>query len=163
MGRVNESRRLIVQSFFSKLSGRQKNLVGILVLVILLIVIQWLPIAKDHPNPPVLQEPKWDSPQTRVLVKRACFDCHSNETVWPWYSKVAPLSWLVEEDVLEARASLNFSEWTPIPDLQPGVISDIVDEGEMPPGIYLIAHPDARLSLAELKQLTDGLEKSLLP
>ena len=136
---------------------------GALALVILFILIQWLPIAKDHSNPPILQEPKWDSPQTRALAKRACFDCHSNETQWPWYSTIAPFSWIVAQDVLDARAAINFSEWVPIPDLRPGEIGSIIAESEMPPGLYLLAHPDARLSMAEINQLMDGLDKSLIP
>lgn len=132
-------------------------------LVILFGLIQLLPIAKDHPDPPVLQEPHWDSAQTRALAKRACFDCHSNETIWPWYSNIAPISWLMEEDVLEARATINFSEWTPIPNLQPGEIGAILDEGEMPPGTYLLVHPAARLNMDEIQKLTDGLDKSLIP
>ena len=54
------------------------------------LLIQFVPFGRDHTNPPVVQEPKWDSPATRELAKRACFDCHSNETVWPWYSNIAP-------------------------------------------------------------------------
>jgi hypothetical protein len=56
-------------------------------------------------------EPRWDGPATRALAVRACYDCHSNETVWPWYSHVAPVSWLTQRDVAEGRRKLNFSEW----------------------------------------------------
>ena len=69
---------------------------GTLALVVIgivgLVVIQFVPV--ERPNPPVLREPNWDSPETRALAQRACFDCHSNETTWPWYSQVAPVSWL---------------------------------------------------------------------
>ena len=60
------------------------------------LLIQFVPYGRSHTNPPVLSEPAWDSPETRVLAQTACFDCHSNETDWsPWYTKVAPASWLV--------------------------------------------------------------------
>ena len=79
--------------------------------VVLLVVIQILPFGRDHTNPQVKKEPPWDAPGTRELVVRACFDCHSNQTVWPWYSHVAPASWLVWSDVVRGRKELNFSEW----------------------------------------------------
>jgi len=63
------------------------------------IAIQFIPL--DTTNPPVVREPNWDSPQTRDLAKRACFDCHSNETVWPTYAKIAPISWIVSNHVSE--------------------------------------------------------------
>jgi mono/diheme cytochrome c family protein len=74
----------------------KKIVIGVLITVLLFfLVIQLLPLGKQHTNPPVLQEPAWDSQQTRQLAQRACFDCHSNETVWPWYGTVAPVSWLI--------------------------------------------------------------------
>src|SRR5215831_3235209 len=76
-----------------------------------LVLIQLIPFGREHTNPPVTQEPAWDSPGTRELAKRACFDCHSNETVWPWYSRVAPVSWLTQRDVNGGRRHVNFSEW----------------------------------------------------
>ncbi len=81
-----------------------------LVLVLAFVAIQFVPYGGDHVNPPVGAEPIWDSPGTRTLAKQACFDCHSNETVWPAYSRVAPVSWLIQHDVAEGRAVLNFSE-----------------------------------------------------
>ena len=80
-------------------------------LVALFVLIQLVPYGRNHANPPVVKEPEWVSPQTRQLAKRACFDCHSNESVWPWYSNIAPVSWLVQNDVDEGRRRLNFSEW----------------------------------------------------
>jgi len=67
----------------------------IIIVIALLLLIQLIPYGKNHTNPTVVGQPKWDSQQTRDLAKRACFDCHSNETIWPWYSNVAPISWLV--------------------------------------------------------------------
>jgi mono/diheme cytochrome c family protein len=74
-------------------------------------VAQVVPYGHSRKNPPVVKEPAWDSPATRALAKQACFDCHSNETEWPMYSRVAPVSWLIQYDVDEGRAVLNFSEW----------------------------------------------------
>jgi Haem-binding domain len=78
---------------------------------ITLLVIQLVPYGRDHGNASTTSEPIWDSPVTRALAKQACFDCHSNETEWPAYSHIAPASWLVQHDVDEGRAALNFSEW----------------------------------------------------
>jgi hypothetical protein len=68
--------------------------VGIILLILVggFLLIQLVPYGRAHANPPVVKEPAWDSPTTRALAKRACFDCHSNETVWPWYTNVAPVS-----------------------------------------------------------------------
>ena len=65
------------------------------------LAIQVVPYGRDQVNPPVRMEPAWDSPQTRDLARRACFDCHSNETEWPPYSRVAPASWILQRDVTE--------------------------------------------------------------
>src|SRR3954471_20544503 len=77
----------------------------------LLLAIQLLPVWLLQTDPPVVAEPTWDRPQTRSLAQRACFDCHSNETQWPLYTRVAPVSWLVTFDVLRGRRNLNFSAW----------------------------------------------------
>ena len=74
-------------------------------------LLQVIPYGRNHTNPPKLAEPEWDSPETRDTFFRVCRDCHSNETSWPWYSFVAPASWLVQYDVDEARSHLNVSEW----------------------------------------------------
>jgi hypothetical protein len=69
---------------------------------LLVALIQAVPYGRAHSNPPVVSEPAWDSPRARELAVRACFDCHSNETVWPWYSNIAPVSWLIQSDVAGA-------------------------------------------------------------
>lgn len=120
-----------------------------------LVVIQLVPYGRDHDNPPVVAEPAWDSAQTRELALRACFDCHSNETVWPWYSNVAPVSWLVQHDVEEGRAELNYSEWNRPQEGEES--AETVREGSMPPSSYLLTHADARLTDAELTALAEGL------
>ena len=121
-------------------------------------VAQIVPYGRAHQNPPVVQEPAWDSPHTRALAQRACFDCHSNETVWPWYSNVAPISWQVQRDVDEGREKLNFSEWG-MGEQEADEIYESVQEGEMPMGIYLLTHPEARLNAEEKGLLLSGLQK----
>jgi mono/diheme cytochrome c family protein len=125
----------------------------------LLILIQLVPYGRDHENPGVVAEPSWDSQQTRDLTVRACFDCHSNETTWPWYSNIAPLSWLIQRDVDEGREHLNFSEWNRRQ--RSGESAETVREGEMPPPYYTVTHPNARLSDAEMQALAQGLTASL--
>jgi len=129
--------------------------------VVLFLLIQLIPYGRNHTNPAVIAEPAWDSPATRELAKRACFDCHSNETVWPWYSNIAPVSWLVLHDVEEGRSRMNFSEWNS--NFHPNVneLIGIIQEGEMPPAQYLLMHPDAKLSAADQQALINGLEKSI--
>jgi hypothetical protein len=140
---------------------RKKTILWIFAAIVLLgLLIQFIPLSGRGNNPPVVAEPKWDSAQTRVLVKRACFDCHSNESIWPPYSYVAPVSWLVYRDVMEGRSRLNFSEWNR-PQRGAGEIAAIIQEGEMPPAIYLPMHPSAQLTSAEKQQMISGLMKSL--
>lgn len=119
------------------------------------LLIQVVPYGRAHENPPVVSEPNWDSPQTRELAQRACFDCHSNETVWPWYSNVAPVSWLVQHDVDEGRQYLNFSDWARVREVDE--LGEVVSEGEMPPSTFLLTHGEARLTDAERAALVDGL------
>ena len=120
------------------------------------LLIQLVPFGRNHTNPPVLQEPAWDSPQTQELFTRACADCHSNTTVWPWYSNVAPVSWLVYNDTMEGRQKFNVSEWNR--PQEGDEAAKLVSEGEMPPAIYLPTHPEARLTAAEKEQLIRGLQ-----
>ncbi len=136
----------------------RKRLFGLIVLgvVAFLIVAQFIPVGRT--NPPVKAEPDWDSPRTRELLKRACFDCHSNETVWPWYAKVAPISWGVVGDVKAGRSELNFSEWGSGGGTSPDRIITAISEGEMPPFYYVWMHPNAKLSDAEKDELIAGLE-----
>jgi hypothetical protein len=119
------------------------------------VVIQLVPYGGDHQNPPVTAEPAWDSAETRGLAVTTCFDCHSNETEWPWYSWVAPVSWLVQRDVDEGREELNFSQWGS--GQESDDVAESVEEGEMPPFSYLVTHPDARLADADRAALIEGL------
>ncbi len=120
-------------------------------------LIQLVPYGHARTNPPVTAEPDWDSARTRELFQRACKDCHSHETDWPWYTGIAPLSWLARWDVEEAREHFNVSE--------PGGTRDHGDEaaemlreGEMPLWYYLPLHAGARLSADEKAELIEGLE-----
>jgi len=125
-----------------------------LVGVVMLLAIQLVPYGRDHTNPKVVSEPPWDSPATRATAVIACFDCHSNQTVWPWYSNIAPISWLVQRDVDEGRNHLNFSDWRAG---QGHAAAGKVSSGQMPPFQYLLAHPEARLSEADKAAFIDGL------
>lgn len=131
-------------------------------LIVTLAISQFVPYGHERSNPPILKEPTWNSSATRVLAKRACFDCHSNETAWPWYSRVAPVSWLIQRDVVEGRRALNFSEWQDgmREGENPQEIREEVAEGEMPPLPYTLIHPTARLTSDERQQLADGLAAS---
>lgn len=122
----------------------------------LLVLVQAVPYGRAHDNPPVSAEPAWDSPATRDLAVRACYDCHSNETAWPWYTNVAPVSWLTTRDVEEGRRKLNFSEWG-IGEQEADEMIEVVEEGEMPPVFYRWMHPNARLSEVERLALIRGL------
>lgn len=105
---------------------------GLVALLVLFVAVQLVPYGRAHPNPPVRAEPAWDSPQTRVLTVWACFDCHSNETVWPWYSNIAPASWLLQYDVDEGRREVNYSEWDQ-PQRESRESAETIQQGTMPP------------------------------
>lgn len=116
--------------------------------------IQIVPVPRT--NPAVTTE-VMAPPEVREILGRACFDCHSNETVWPWYSRVAPVSWSVVHHVNDGRADLNFSEW-PVFDAEEQAlylkeIEEELVEGEMPPGYYKFAHSGARLTEDEVALL----------
>ena len=123
-------------------------------------LIQLVPFGHDHTNPPVASEPNWSSPQARVLAKEHCFQCHSNETDWPWYSNIAPASWLISLDVIEGRDKFNFSDWN----TNPGELDEIeeaIQEGEMPPVQYWIFHPSSRMNAQQKQELIQALQSSL--
>ena len=127
----------------------------------LLVAIQF--VRPDRSNPPTDPALALTAQPTvpagvRAIIERSCYDCHSNQSRWPWYSEVAPVSWLVAEDVKEGRKELNFSEWgtytrkRQIAKLD--MIATEVDKGEMPLGSYLLLHRDAALSEAEKDLIT---------
>lgn len=130
---------------------------GIIAAVAMFGLIQFVPYGHAHTNPPVVQEPQWDSPQTRQLAMQACGACHSNETTWPWYSKLAPVSWLVQHDVEEGRATLNFSDINQH-QREANHAARAVQNGSMPVNYYTWIHSDAKLSDQEKQALIDGFE-----
>ncbi|MGE3268571.1 MAG: heme-binding domain-containing protein [Chloroflexota bacterium] len=138
--------------------SRLKRILLILVagLAVVFVGIQLVPYGRSIENPPVRREPNWDSPRTRELAVRACFDCHSNQVSHPWYSYVAPASWLIAHDVEEARQKMNFSEWD-LPQREAMESVEQIEKGEMPLPIYLPLHPEARLSAEEKEALINGL------
>ena len=126
----------------------KKMLLSIGVLAIVAFgIIQLIPV--DRSNPPVGADIP-TSPAVKAILKRACYDCHSNETVWPWYSRVAPISWVVAWDVRKGREELNFSTWnrSGLEDRAKKVQEswEEVEEGEMPPWFYVLLHPEAQLA-----------------
>lgn len=129
----------------------------LVVALAMLAVVQGVPYGANHTNPPVRVEPPWESERTRHLAGRLCFDCHSNETVWPWYSHVAPLSWLVQRDVEEGRRALNYSEWDR-GQREAHESARSVRKGEMPPWFYALPGRRAHLAPGERSALIAGLE-----
>lgn len=132
-----------------------RNVKILAALVGVFVVMQLVPYGRDHTNPPVKAEPQWTSPEVRALAVRACFDCHSNETKWPGYSNVAPVSWLVQHHVDEGRHELNFSEFDK-PQKHAKDAEEELREGEMPMGGYVAMHGEAKLTDAEKKQLGEA-------
>jgi hypothetical protein len=118
--------------------------------------IQLVPYGWGHPNPPVTQDAPWPDAESERIARASCYACHSNETDWPAYSYVAPMSWLVRSDVEGGRDELNFSEW----DRDDGEADDALDtvvEGSMPPGRYTLVHRGATLTDAEADRLVAAL------
>lgn len=133
-------------------------LILLAILLVGFVALQLVPVPRT--NPPVVSEPHWDSPQTADLAERACYDCHSNETVWPWYAYVAPLSFRIASEVNEGREKLNFSDWSDAAGEEAGEteeLTEVLTEGKMPPPPYIAMHPTAKLSAAEMDQLAGGL------
>jgi hypothetical protein len=120
------------------------------IVALALVGIQLIPVARM--NPPVEEEVPAPA-EVRAVLKRACYDCHSNETVWPWYSRVAPVSWLIARDVSEGREEMNYSAWNKLPPEKQRKRFrqswEETNEGEMPPWFYMPLHPEAKLSEAD--------------
>ncbi len=134
--------------------GKRALKIMMVLLVVFFIASQFVPVARS--NAPVENEISAPA-EVKAILKRSCYDCHSNETVWPWYSYVAPMSWLVAHDVEEGREEMNFSRWDRYSDKKKRKkISECweeVEEGEMPLWFYLPLHPKARLSKIDLEVL----------
>jgi len=119
-------------------------------LLMAFIGIQFVEVEK--PNPPVTAD--LNAPiEVKNIFKNSCYDCHSNETKWPWYSKIAPISWQISKDVKEGREHLNFSEWEKLFSGDRNKLKDEiwkqVNRDEMPISIYTLMHPSAKLDLMQ--------------
>lgn len=130
------------------------------VVLLALIVMQFYRPERTNPasDPGASFEAVVKPPQeVTSSLKRACHDCHSNQTAWPWYSNIAPASWLIVSDVNEGRTHLNFSNWRQAGD--EGEKPDVEDlcsevrEGKMPLPAYTLLHPQAKLSSQEVAGL----------
>lgn len=128
----------------------------LIVLLALIVLIQFYPFGRDHDNPPVTYIVEWDSPQTKETFYNACADCHSNETKWPWYSNIAPASWLIQSDVEKGRRHFNVS-------IAEGMKNAVeayeeVERDKMPLPIYLPLHPEAKLDNDQKQKFIAGLK-----
>lgn len=134
---------------------------ALVALVAVFLAAQAVPYGRDHSNAPITGEPDWATPKTRELMKRACFDCHSNEVEWPWYSNVAPLSWAVWKHVDDGRNKVNYSEFDQ-PQREADESFKEVKQGSMPPTYYTFGglHSDAKLSNDEMSALLEGLNST---
>lgn len=133
-----------------------------LVIFALLLAIQLIPVDRDNP-PGKLQIPA--PAEVSALLERSCFDCHSNDTRWPWYSYVAPASWFVARHVHDARADLNLTEW-PLMDIEAqqfflGEMKKQLEQKNMPLDSYLLLHWGARLSDAERELLLVWIDEEI--
>jgi hypothetical protein len=140
--------------------SKRNLLIGFVTLIVLFVLAEltlFLPQFRPE-NPPATYQVNWDSPQTEAIFRESCADCHSNETVYPWYSYVVPVAWLVNHDVQEGREKFNISTGN-IEEAEE--IEEKVLEGEMPLPNYLITHPDAVLTDEEKQLLITGMENSL--
>ncbi len=154
----------------------KKSVIIIGAIILLIVLIQFIRIDKENPqsNPQyeyfaVSQVPE----QVQSILKKSCFDCHSNHTLYPWYSSIAPASWMLARHIKEGREHLNFSEWGNYSlkdrmEMAEDIIEQIED-GEMPLKSYVLIHKDAKLSNEEkeiirsqfLKESATGVVASL--
>ena len=132
----------------------------VMIVVVIFLVIQIIPYGKNHTNPEVLSIVKWDSPKTKELFDKSCLDCHSNKTKWPWYSNIAPISWIVYNDVEEAREHFNISMIGHQKHNELDETYEEVELGDMPPFIYLLNHSSAKLNETDRLLLINGLKNT---
>lgn len=129
--------------------GRIVNIIFILALLALL-GIQFIPVKKTNP---IITEDIPAPVEIKNILRNSCYNCHSNETRWPWYSNFAPISWMVINDVNDARKKLNFSNWDKISFEKKGELKkDIWEEvrqDDMPLSLYIYVHPDSKLGFPQ--------------
>jgi hypothetical protein len=143
----------------------------LIAIVGIFVVIQFIPsnrpeVIEDNPSDLIFNNTIPDS--VSMLLQAACYDCHSNQTKYPWYAHVAPVSWLVARDTRIGREHLNFSDWETFSKMdkakQLGDIVDEVEDGTMPMPIYVLMHPEAKLTIEQRELLadwSDGFAESL--
>jgi cytochrome c551/c552 len=134
--------------------------IGLLVAVVVGVGLQFVPVKGLGVNPPARY--KLDAPpEVAAILQRSCFDCHSNETKWPFYARIAPGSWLMARDVNKGRSRMNFSEWGDADEAERTIDKENsweqIESGEMPKWFYLPLHPSARLSDADKATLKTWL------
>jgi hypothetical protein len=133
---------------------------GLGILIVAFAGIQFVPV--ERTNPPVKQDLP-APPAVKAILKASCYDCHSNETIWPWYSRVAPVSWLLAADTNEGRDHLNFSIWnTYSPEQQAALVGEALrkaKKGSMPPWYYTLKHADGKLTPEKLAVLESWAAK----
>ena len=145
----------------------KKLKVVLLLLPVIFVGLQFTNPART--NPPVVNDLAATNPppaEITALLRAACYDCHSHETKWPLYSRIAPSSWLVVGDVNEGREHLNFSDWPTDPDRAAKKldrINEVLGYKEMPPKKYTLLHPEARLTEAQIKTLMDWSDAAATP
>jgi hypothetical protein len=138
---------------------RRAVLFGGAVALAVFVVMQLVPYGWTKSNPAVTAEAPWPDADAEAIARRSCYDCHSNETDWPAYSYVAPMSWLVRKDVEGGRSAMNFSEWDEDSADAAEEAREEITEGNMPLPNYLRIHRDAQLSDQEAATLIDALER----
>ena len=134
-----------------------------LVAVILVVCAQFVPVARDNPPAPAANLMYASAPGTvRKVFNESCINCHSNQTAWPWYSHIAPFSWIVTHDVHQGRKQFNFSDWsTYSPKKREEKLDAICEQlvnGDMPDGKYLLIHRRARLAQEEQEAVCTWVE-----
>jgi len=139
--------------------GKKTKITGITLGALLLGMQLYRPERTNPVSDPALSFQEVEKPPAELtaVLNRSCMNCHSHQTTWPWYSNVAPASWLVASDVEEGREHLNFSEWGKLPqEKRAHALEEICEEtrkGAMPPWQYRLLHPQARLSEQDVKLL----------
>ncbi len=132
----------------------KRHILSLVAVILTLLLIQLAPV--ERTNPPVENEITVPD-NVKTILRKACYDCHSNQTKWPWYSSIAPVSWLLVSDVTDGREELNFSTWNRYPAKKQLAkrkkVWEEVQDSEMPPLPYRLMHPEARLSSGEKEQL----------
>jgi hypothetical protein len=125
-------------------------------LAAVMVAIQLVPYGRDHAAPAVVAPAPWPDGRAAEIARTSCADCHSSDTEWPWYSNVAPMSWLVQWDVDRGRDEFDLSNW-PESAREADDAIELVEEGAMPPRRYTLLHPGAALTDEERRVLVDAL------